>query len=618
MTPTCAFNFVLPSAAHLIAPAIVPRRFQRLLSLGTTFIAADTRTVKRQLSVSLDQFERTLAWAQVFGWSRRPGETYSFFKPSGNAKTPSLEGPTLEYFQRVKSQLMTSLTSSRLQQSHFIREIWEFKSWAGNNLVVKPSDKNLGLTVMTRDFYRDLCLTYLDKCCELHCSGEKGIRSALHTCKGNATMLLNQAQFQHWVCFDVVKWLRDREDKVSSLPFLYILPKLHKSPIAARPIVAAHSCPLAACSMWLGKVLLPVASRCPAYLRDSSHLISDLISKTWPTDCVILTFDVESMYPNMRRAWMQKALQWALRHCYERQPSWTPLASGIIDLLFTQCFMVFEDKVYRQKDGIAMGTNAAPLLANIYLAELEQAIHSDPEVLYYKRFIDDGFALLRSRAAAERTLCTLKKSGLSFTHTMSDQSGVFLDLEVYKGPLTKLCGLLHFRTYRKAMNRFLYLPAFSAHHPACIRSWVYAEVLRLRNTCLTDEDFLYCFNFFLRNLLKRGYSSKLIGESLDMLPVPLLSPLARPSIPTTPLKLVSNDGQVSVDAPPKVFRAPYNLHQHVAYGTIIHQDLIEVTSYLDKRAGLANLNPTPSLAPLITIANTHLPSLKKLLVSARL
>jgi hypothetical protein len=56
-----AFNFVLPAIVHVIAPAIIPRRFQRLLSLGTHFIPSDHRFVKDNVESSINKFENQLA-----------------------------------------------------------------------------------------------------------------------------------------------------------------------------------------------------------------------------------------------------------------------------------------------------------------------------------------------------------------------------------------------------------------------------------------------------------------------------------------------------------------------------------------------------------------------------
>ena len=69
----------------------------------------------------------------------------------------------------------------------------------------------------------------------------------------------------------------------------------------------------------------------------------------------------------------------------------------LLDLIFKLNFFRFGERFYKQKEGIAMGNIAAPSIANIYLAILEQNflnIHAD-DILAYYRFIDDIFIIVK-------------------------------------------------------------------------------------------------------------------------------------------------------------------------------------------------------------------------------
>jgi hypothetical protein len=230
--------------------------------------------------------------------------------------------------------------------------------------------------------------------------------------------------------------------------------------------------------------------------------------------------------------------------------------------------------------------------------------------LFYKRFIDDGLVIVKDRPTADIVLRILNSSGLGFTSSVSDTSGIFLDLELFKPLGMQFSNRVAFRTYRKAMNRYLYIPAFSAHHPANIRSWIYGEILRLRNTTLLWNDFESQFWHFIRLLFKRGYSRRIIMQALSLVPETLVSPMLR-QLPHHPLcDLADDSGSISVDSPPHVFRAPYVPGHSIPYGEIIRDGLDELTvsfSVGSRGAGLANPNPTAPRT--ITIANTHPKSL---------
>ena len=79
-----------------------------------------------------------------------------------------------------------------------------------------------------------------------------------------------------------------------------------------------------------------------------------------------------------------------------------PNADFVIDLLelvLENSVMEFHGEYFQQIFGIIMGTNVAPMLANLYLAKLEKILKektkNDPKMVWpllFRRYIDDGFA----------------------------------------------------------------------------------------------------------------------------------------------------------------------------------------------------------------------------------
>ena len=63
-------------------------------------------------------------------------------------------------------------------------------------------------------------------------------------------------------------------------------------------------------------------------------------------------------------------------------------------------FFNFDGKIYKQTDGVAMGSLSGPSLANTFLCFHEQIWLNDcPEdfkPVYYRRYVDDIFALIHS------------------------------------------------------------------------------------------------------------------------------------------------------------------------------------------------------------------------------
>ena len=73
----------------------------------------------------------------------------------------------------------------------------------------------------------------------------------------------------------------------------------------------------------------------------------------------------------------------------------------LIELVLNSAIMEFQKVFYKQILGIVMGTNLAPILANIYMAMLEEELKiicKNKNIkwpIMFKRFIDDGFGIMR-------------------------------------------------------------------------------------------------------------------------------------------------------------------------------------------------------------------------------
>ena len=95
----------------------------------------------------------------------------------------------------------------------------------------------------------------------------------------------------------------------------------------------------------------------------------------------------------------------------------------------------FNQKYFVQKDGVAMGSPVAPLLANIYLYHLEKSLPDiGVNIKLWKRYVYDVIAIVDSNYEAEKLLTSINKwsSTLHFTIETEDNDGTlnFQDLKL--------------------------------------------------------------------------------------------------------------------------------------------------------------------------------------------
>ncbi|XP_071983969.1 uncharacterized protein [Engystomops pustulosus] len=82
------------------------------------------------------------------------------------------------------------------------------------------------------------------------------------------------------------------------IPTFYMLPKIHKSlqEPPGRPIVSGIGGLNEKLCSYVDFFLQPMVLKLPAYVRDTTHLIQQIENLTIPTNALLITLDVESLY----------------------------------------------------------------------------------------------------------------------------------------------------------------------------------------------------------------------------------------------------------------------------------------------------------------------------------
>ena len=101
----------------------------------------------------------------------------------------------------------------------------------------------------------------------------------------------------------------------------------------------------------------------------------------------------------------------------------------------TEVEFSFNDVIYRQVDGVAMGSPLGPVLANIFVGFYEQKIPDEEMPRVYNRFVDDTFSITESEKSCREFFDRLNSlhPALQFTMDMeADNKLPFLDVLVQR------------------------------------------------------------------------------------------------------------------------------------------------------------------------------------------
>ena len=175
-------------------------------------------------------------------------------------------------------------------------------------------------------------------------------------------------------------------------------------------------------------------------------------------------------------------------------------------ILVFRLFKQEKQQFFRQHTGLTTGIQCAVEVANIYLSELDELMMNAfaDSVLVYKRFVDDLFVLWKhEKVEVSQILGFLNgwRIDMVVTREAEDLCGTsFLDVAYELSEVG-----LHFHTYRKPQNCYLYTPYDSNHSTATLLGIVSTECVRLLRSSQTAAAYEDQLRFFKSKLLGRGF-----------------------------------------------------------------------------------------------------------------
>lgn len=388
------------------------------------------------------------------------------------------------------------------------------------NIIIKPADKNLGLCVLNPNDYVNICMLHLNDATTyllvpVLSYSSKRLFATLRMLLNSHNMLNMPNVLPNKLSKLATSLLQlENSDSLRIAPF-YCTIKVHKKPpYPGRPIVSTPATVAYFSSVYLDKILQPLLHKIPSVCLSSSSVIRDNILHPHPLSdtTVLLTADVAALYPSIP---IEAGIAATRRTCEEFN-FMLPKLDFLMHLLswvLNNNYCTFNNVIYKQIKGTAMGTPVAVCFANFYLYQIEKPIiYLCP---YYRRYIDDIFAICNNPFDA--TLFIERFNSVCDTIVLDavtiDNHGIFLDLE-----FTVHDKILCHKLYQKPSNKYSYIPVFSDHHPSIFRNFILQELKRYSISCTSYSDFSALILLFARRLRDRGYPYGIFALALANLP----------------------------------------------------------------------------------------------------
>jgi len=500
------------------------------------------------------------------------------------------------------------------------------------SIVIKPADKNLGLTILDREWYNNECARQLNDSATYRSITHTECLQLNRTAASQIIRLTNTAAKADVITRKEANFIQFGTDNPNRCASLYLIPKIHKKPLTGRPIVASHSTVTTQASKWIDIILQPLLSSVSPVLRDSSQLVRRIeqskIDRNHRT-FQLLSADVTSLYPSIP---IDNGIRAVNAFIEERSSSLPPLKRKlVIDLLSTvlkfntfncdHTAVIRENNEWRcdpsrlsyflQLKGTAMGTACAVVFANIFMYQcFDLPLHRlfGMQIQFYGRFIDDIFTLLwtggspgrknalsltrqprqpplQSSKSITDAMNSLHPS-IKLTVNVSNHSVEFLDLNLTFGERWVKSGKLDISVHQKAMNAFLYVPHRSYHTTASKQSFIRAELIRFIRNSSSLLSFLLVRKRFFYRLRNRGYSDRFLRPIFESLDYSMRSKFL------TPRKQSNSDSNRLNTIRPLICKLPLNpTIAFTPFRSIIHSSISSFDNVIARDPIVAYIRP---------------------------
>ena len=189
------------------------------------------------------------------------------------------------------------------------------------------------------------------------------------------------------------------ESTCSSISVFYGLPKVHKAGYPIRPIISTAGSYQYELSKYLARAIRNASPPADSYVKDSFEFVNKVKNTVLDNQksYIMCSFDVESLYTNVP---VYEAIETVLDHMYNPNkridlPFSRDQLRKLLEMSVCNAPFRFQDRLYRQVDGIAMGSPLAPILADLWMQKIEKKLNrfSTNKPLVWLRYVDDIYCL---------------------------------------------------------------------------------------------------------------------------------------------------------------------------------------------------------------------------------
>ena len=510
---------------------------------GLNFCPTPSSADFLDLEVNIRDFVRLLMLKDNFGSNVSQSPEYLVRKTGDTLPKDSQDMLFNGVIFNIKkmSENLEKLPISKTHSNITSEERQALKNLRGNkNIVIKKADKGGNIIIMNTSYYVEKVNECLDNEDIYEKCKSKSIKTSMNKVK---QFVKNNEKY-----FDVNNFESNYITNFDyNAPAFYGLPKIHKNEkiqhfmkkandiyvkmeapkdLSFRFITAGPNSPTSKLSEFLDILLKPFLPIIPSYIRDVTDFLVKMpvFSEDEIVDVQIVTCDVVSLYPSLKKPLILKAVKYWLTnfpHLLHNRFD-CKFVLDAIEVVLKNSHFIFNEQCYNLKQGTATGTTVAPTLANLTMGFLEVDFYEKVFKEYrenifhfvkqnWKRYLDDGQIFWKKSFGPIEKFVEILNSlneSIHFTYDVSNEGLSFLNVFLYIENNQILTDIFY-----KSTDSHDYLP-FNSCHPRHIKVNIPKTLARMICTIVKDpERKLFRLGELKQWLLKAGYPFHLINNS---------------------------------------------------------------------------------------------------------
>ena len=415
--------------------------------------------------------------------------------------------------QNASQQLMSASKNKKIRNLSD-EELSALKSLKSNkNIVICKSDKGNSVVILDRE-------AYLKKAEDI-LKGEQFQQLDSDKCHLEREELLNKYILSLHKDKIIDSKLRHQlKSTCSSISVFYGLPKAHKAGYPLRPIISTIGSYQYELSKYLAKRIRDARPQAPSYIKDSFEFVKKIKEIVLEKDktYVKCSFDVESLYTNVP---VNEAIEIVLDYMYEPRkiidiPFNREQMKKLLEFSVKDAPFRFQEKIYRQINGVAMGNPLAPIIADLWMQKMETKLNrfSKNRPVIWLRYVDDVFCLFTTSETKIKDFHSRINrwhEKLTFTLELGSNNSIsFLDVLVTQDEEDKLTTSM----YRKPTHTGLYMLWDSNQNRKYKLGLIRTLVIRIYRICSKQSIIEKELNLLRKTLTDNGYPPHIVRRGI--------------------------------------------------------------------------------------------------------